>query len=168
MAEEHHEPLALPSSFWTANPTCWDSIRGNTPGTFHCSLNAASASMQHPQEEPAALPCLAQTLSSLLGSQHVSIAEARRRGKEGCKQGEGLASVCRTALPSNTHHSKLEEKGEKERTLKCWSQGFLCFCKPKDTSSGQLKLREISFLLEIPIPLCCFRLGCSYLEHCMQ
>lgn len=34
-----------------------------------------------------------------------------------------LANICRTLL-SNTHRSKLEEKGEKERTLKCLSQGF--------------------------------------------
>jgi len=50
--------------------------------------------------------------------------KAGSKEREGCKQGEGLANVCRAALPSKTHHSKLEEKGEKEETLKRLTQGF--------------------------------------------
>lgn len=36
MAEGHHVPLALPSSFWTANPTHQDSIREKKTSSFLC------------------------------------------------------------------------------------------------------------------------------------
>lgn len=44
----------------------------------------------------------------------------------------------------------------------------LCFCKPKDTWSGQLKLMEVSLLFEISRSLSSFRLCCPNPEHSMQ
>lgn len=95
---------------------CWHRA---PPQPFSMTVGPATADFRG---ELTVFPCLppAQfSWASTIPPQHKARKGEKTREMERRKQGEAQTNICRTTLPSNTHHSKLEEKGEKEIPLKC-------------------------------------------------
>lgn len=96
--------------------SCWHRA---PPQPFSMTVGPATADFGG---ELTVFPCLPPAQSSwapTIPPQHKARKGEKARERERRKQGEAQANICRMTLPSNTHHSKLEEKGEKERPLKC-------------------------------------------------